>query len=104
MGLSESGLKSGWFDGSTVREFMAEGYSTKKTNIVSKKKLENKVKYLVRHPKNLINLFYNKWVTTWGDPTYESLFNAPLSTWGGKLKTRLMKKIYEKNQSPKFQE
>ena len=99
MGLSESGLKSGWFDGSTVREFMAEGYSTKKTNIVSKKKLENKVKYLVRHPKNLINLFYNEWVTTWGDPTYESLFNAPLSTWGGKLKTRLMKKIYEKNQS-----
>lgn len=97
MGLSENGNKDGWFDGSTVRSYMSEDYSTNKTDLKSRQRLKLRLHFLLSNPRYTKHFFSTKLVTTWGDPTYQSLWNAPLTSFkGSRLRTPIMRQIYSK--------
>lgn len=102
MGLNDHGVKSGWYDSSTVDLYSNSGNSATLTDKKAKIKLKKRVIYLSKHPIYTISFFRQKWITTWGDPTFQSLFNAPLPTWGGKLKTSIMRQIYDPSGETKF--
>lgn len=94
MGLQEHDTKSGWFDASTVNLYKKSKYSSKLTDKLAKKELFHRNKELIRNPKEMLSLFKIKWISTWSDPTFQSLWNAPLTTWQGKFKTKIMASIY----------
>lgn len=94
MGLNEHGSKSGWFDNSTVELYKKHNFSSVETNKAANKKLENRISNFRQYPQNAVIFFGEKCITTWSDPTFQSLWNGPLPTWQGKLRTEIFKKIY----------
>lgn len=102
MGLKENGIKDGWFDGVTVRMYESNHYSTGKTNSSAKKALKNRINTFKQHPKYMNSFFVQKWKTTWSDPSFQSLWNAPMPTQGGRLRTKMMKRIYTPNSKTSY--
>lgn len=94
MGLNEHGSKSGWFDNSTVELYKEHNFSSAETNKAANEKLESRITDFTQHPQNAVRFFGEKCITTWSDPTFQSLWNGPLPTWQGKLRTKIFKKIY----------
>lgn len=94
MGLKENGIKDGWFDGITVRMYESNHYSTSMTDSSAKKALKNRINTFKQHPNYMNSFFAQKWKTTWTDPSFQSLWNAPMPTQGGRLRTKVMQRIY----------
>ena len=102
MGLSESNGRIGWYNDYTSKLFKNEGYDTKKTDFRAKKDLEERVDYLKQHKIYTRRIFVQKTISTWTDSTYQSIWNGPLPTLGGKMNTNLLRIIYIKDGESKL--
>lgn len=94
MGLTRSYGRVGWYNSYNQNTYIESGYNTKKADKKAKKDLAKRLKYLATHRKYTAKLLLDKEISTWTDSTYQSIWNGPLPTWGGKVNTKLMKLIY----------
>ncbi len=94
MGLTRSYGRVGWYNSYNKNTYIESGYNTKKADKKAKKDLAKRLKYLATHRKYTAKLLLDKEISTWTDSTYQSIWNGPLPTWGGKVNTKLMKLIY----------
>lgn len=108
MGIQNTSQKPGWFSGFTDYNYKKYHHSAKKVDEVSKNYLAQRVPFLQSHKKYAINFFKAKIVTTWGDPTFQSVWNGPLVSWHDapvsrvKSKNDLINKIYDADGSSKI--
>ena len=102
MGLSENDGKIGWYNGYTDVTLAKKGYNTKKADIQARKDLKRRLNYLNDHKSYTRKIFVEKTISTWTDSTYQSIWNGPLPTWGGKINTDIMRIIYIKDGESKL--
>lgn len=102
MGLSENDGKIGWYNGYTDVTLSKKEYNTKKTDIQARKDLKRRLNYLNNHKSYTRKIFVEKTISTWTDSTYQSIWNGPLPTWGGKINTDIMRIIYVKDGESKL--
>lgn len=101
MGLQRSHepTRDGWFNGYNVYVYQHSHYNHELANRRAKKRLNEQLSYSYRHPNVAADILFNKLVSTWTDPTFQSIWNGPQPGWGSKVKTPLMAKIYSPNES-----
>ncbi|WP_225355777.1 ArnT family glycosyltransferase [Ligilactobacillus salivarius] len=103
MGLSEdSNGRIGWYTGYNDKTFSDNDYNTNKAEKIAKKDLRKRIDYLKKHKTYTRKIFIKKIISTWTDSTYQSIWNGPLPTWGGKINTDIMRIIYIKDGESKL--
>lgn len=101
MGLqtSRTPTKDGWFNGYNVHVYQQSHYNHELADQIARKKLNRQISYFYHQPHMVAGLLFNKLISTWTDPTFQSIWNGPQPDWGSKVKTSLMAKIYTPNES-----
>lgn len=97
MGLqpnNSEGRGPGWYDGYTVSLYVKENLNSKRTVQAAKKEIKNEVKFYQRNPNKAHKFFKDKFISTWADPTFESVWIAP---WNQKPNTYILENIYYGN-------
>lgn len=100
MGLqphNTEGRGPGWYDDYTLNLYRSENLNSQKTAQAAKRKIKLELSYYVRNPKKARDFFINKFISTWADPTFQSVWLAPYSE---RPRTRLLRNIYYSNYLP----
>lgn len=84
----------GWYDGYSVNLYEKEKSNSRKTAQAAKKEIKNEVRYYRKNPDKAHKFFKDKFISTWADPTFQSVWIAP---WGQKPNTRVLDNIYYSN-------
>lgn len=97
MGLepqNDRGRGAGWYDGYTLNVYLANHFDSKKTTQAAKAKIKDELKYYSNNPHEAGQFFKNKFVSTWSDPTFESVWIAP---YFARPRTAILNNIYYGN-------
>lgn len=97
MGLepqNDRGRGAGWYDGYTLNLYVANHFDSKKTTQAAKTKIKNELKYYSNNPREAGQFFKDKFVSTWADPTFESVWIAP---YFARPRTAILNNIYYGN-------
>ncbi|GFP77542.1 hypothetical protein bsdtw1_03699 [Clostridium fungisolvens] len=74
MGLEEGPRGNGWYNGSTVVNYESANDDSKQAKTLGLKLVNKRISYMLNNPMYSLNFFAGKFITTWSEPTYESLF------------------------------
>ena len=94
MGMQRKNGKYGWYNDYTAKTYIKSGYSTRDTKKIANRYILYRLNQFSKHPKMMFSFYKNKLISTWADPLFQSLWNAPLPGWGGRLRTHIMQQIY----------
>lgn len=105
MGTDTAYERNGWYDSYTLNTYRMNHYSYKKAKKQSVIDLNKRLDYLSAHPRKTLKLFYSKYITTWTDPTFQSLWDAPIpitDSSKGQLNKCILKIYSVYSNNPKF--
>lgn len=74
MGLQEGEIANGWYNGSTVDNYISAQCDKKLASEKGMYLVKERVAYMSENPAYAYNFFKNKFISTWAEPTYQSLF------------------------------
>lgn len=97
MGLQDSKNTprlGGWYNGYSYSVYMKNNGDEKAIETQTKKDLNDRVKYLISHPRDAFAFFSKKSFSTWGDPWFQSVWSGPLENANQHTHTQLLKSIY----------
>ncbi len=101
MGLNDTPLYNrvaGWYDAYVENVYNEYSGNSEKIEEVSKKQIATRTEYMVEHPQYTFNFFKNKFLSTWTDSLFESIWSGPvikMPVEGQKIRGQLMSSIYE---------
>lgn len=95
MGIQGSFDRAGRYIGYNPSVYKKNKGDREKTIRVLKKDLKKQLVYLKNNKEYTRKFFYYKELSLWADPMFQSVWNGPITSWGGKAKTNLMKKFYD---------
>ncbi|MCR5156180.1 MAG: glycosyltransferase family 39 protein [Butyrivibrio sp.] len=78
MGLQESELEDGWYNGYNYHVFSGNGYDSARTADAAKENIAERLSYFASNPKAGIKFFSRKFATQWADPVCVSTHNLDL--------------------------
>ena len=78
MGLQESELEDGWYNGYNYRVFEENDYDSEKTAIAARENIAERFGYFAENPRAGIKFFLRKFTTQWADPVCVSTHNLDL--------------------------
>ncbi len=78
MGLQESELEDGWYNGYNYKVFGDNGYDSEATKKAAIENIKESVQGLVSNPKYAAKFFLRKFVSQWADPVCISTHNLDL--------------------------
>lgn len=87
----------GWYDAYTIDLFSKHHFNAEETSKAAKKKIKSEIKYYTNNPQKAGKFFTQKFISTWADPTFETVWAAPYVE---KPKTEILKNIYQNNRLP----
>lgn len=99
MGLQKNNWSnnSGWYSNYATDLYVKENWNINRIKKQSKKDLKKQIIKMKNNPKETREFFINKYISTWADPMFQSVWNGPLPTLGGKMHTKIMQLIYSPN-------
>ena len=78
MGLQESELEDGWYNGYNYQVYAENGYDTELTKAAATQEIRNRVDVFIHHPRYACKFFFRKFLTQWADPVCISTHNMDL--------------------------
>lgn len=87
----------GWYDAYTINLFSKHHFNAEETSKAAKKKIKSEIKLYTNDPQKAGKFFTDKFISTWADPTFETIWAAPYAE---KPQTQILKNIYQNNQLP----
>lgn len=78
MGLQESDLEDGWYNGYNYHVFEENGYDSKATAIAARDNISNTLESFVKNPVRGLRFFARKFATQWADSVCISTHNLDL--------------------------
>lgn len=78
MGLQESELEDGWYNGYNYHVFANNNYDTEASKIAATKNIKESVKRFLEDPKYAAKFFTRKFLSQWADPVCISTHNLDL--------------------------
>lgn len=101
MGLNDTQytiIIAGWYDAyveTVYNEYQGDAEAIEEA---SERQIVSRVTYMVKHPDYAWNFFKNKFLSTWTDSLFESIWSGPVTKMpveGQKITGRLMTSIYQ---------
>lgn len=74
MGLHESDRGKGWYDASTIDNYVKVGYDLEKFNDLTLNDIKSSISKFGSNPKYATKFFYEKVSSQWNNPTFQSLW------------------------------
>ncbi|HEX3016173.1 MAG TPA: glycosyltransferase family 39 protein [Desulfobacteria bacterium] len=74
MGLEESSLGDGWYNGSTLRNYYAVKLDHRAASHLGFELISKRLADMGDNPGYALNFFKSKFLSTWTEPTFESIF------------------------------
>lgn len=84
----------GWWNMFTTDTYEKAGYDEKIAVNMGEIAIQERIDEFAGDKRYAIRFFGKKIVSTWTDPTYQSIWSGPLEECGQKIYTRLLKNIY----------
>ncbi len=78
MGLQESELEDGWYNGYNYKVFAENGFDTEATKIAATENIKASLGRFAENPKYAVKFFARKFLTQWADPVCISTHNLDL--------------------------
>jgi hypothetical protein len=78
MGLQESELENGWYNGYNYKVFEENGYDTELTKAAAVEEIKDRLNTFIHHPGYTCKFFLRKFLTQWADPVCISTHNMDL--------------------------
>ncbi len=72
MGLQDSDLAEGWYNGYNVNTYEECGYDSDLQSKMAIDEIKSRISYFVKSPYDAVNFFTRKLSSQWNDPTYEA--------------------------------
>ncbi len=72
MGLQESDLAEGWYNGYNVNTFKDCNYDSSLQSEIALEEIKNRISHFAHNPYYTVNFFTRKLASEWNDPTFES--------------------------------
>ena len=97
MGLephNSQGRGPGWYDGYSINLYTNNNFNSDKTKKIAKLKIKSELKNYLNDPVEARHFFVGKFISTWSDPTFESVWIAPYFE---KPQTKVLNNIYYSN-------
>lgn len=100
MGLNDTPLYNrvaGWYDAYVENVYNDYHGDKKDIEKASEEQITSRINYMTKHPKYTYNFFRNKFLSTWTDSLFESIWSGPVTKMpveGQKITGRLMESIY----------
>ena len=88
-------LGPGWWDGSHLHIFAIEAdYDPAAASESGRWYMKENLRKIEEKPYNAARFFWDKVVSTWCDPLYQSVWSGPMEEWGQNTHTELLRSIY----------
>ena len=87
----------GWYDAYTINLFSKYHFNADKTSKVAKEKIKSELNYYMNNPQRAKDFFTKKFISTWTDPTFETVWSAPYAK---KPQTKILQNIFQNNRLP----
>lgn len=84
----------GWFDGYNERVLKDAEWDLEQAEEQGKRDLEQRISELRRNPGYTLRFFAAKWISTWCEPTFQSLWSGPLEDRNQFTHTPLLRALY----------
>lgn len=97
MGLNDNPVYKrvpGWYDAYVETVYTENKGNTKAIAKQSLQDLKQRLKIMVQHPVYALRFFKNKFVSTWEDSLFQSVWSGPVKSEGQFVKTPLLQSIY----------
>ena len=99
MGLQEGTRAPGWYTGYNDEVYTQTNYDSEESAKIAKEEILSKIDNFVENPKYSVWFFYKKFVSTWCDSTFQSVWSGPIDDNGDFVKTNLLKNLYSSGKS-----
>ena len=94
MGLQDSPLAPGWYNGYVVTEFEKLGYDQAATNQAAGEKISEYLSALTANPSYMVSFFARKTASMWNAPTFEAFTIMNRKNWNGSYSYRIKDILY----------
>lgn len=94
MGLQEGSRGPGWYNGYNYVVYEESGYNKEIANEIAKEEIMAKINNFIENPKYTIWFFSTKFISTWCEPTYQSIWSGPIDNTGELVNTKFLKSMY----------
>lgn len=95
MGLQEDDVRAaGWYSGFNHDTYIASGCDVEVSSMIAKKAIEERLDFFVNNPREAFEFFSEKIITTWCEPTYQSVWSGPLIGVTGKTDVLWLQEFY----------
>ena len=85
----------GWVDGYNEVEFKRAGYDPAAASAVGMRDFKERVSFFIQNPVFARDFFNKKLISTWCDPTFQSVWSGPTQEWGAQpAKTAFLRSLY----------
>ncbi len=84
----------GWFNGYPDRLFEACGYNGELAGKIALEQIRENFLFFYTHPEQAVKFFGKKFISTWCEPTYQSIWSGPLARYGQETYTYITSNIY----------
>lgn len=74
MGLQESFMAPGWYNGYTIKTFKNNNFSRDAATRQAREDIQERLAYFSANPREALIFFINKILSQWNEPTYESIW------------------------------
>ena len=97
MGMQEGYAGNGWYNGYNNNTYEDSGFDYEASVKEGEEEIKRRLAVFAADPAYAIDFYSGKFISTWADPTYQSINSAPaitLENWDDKVRGELLNSIY----------
>lgn len=94
MGMQEGERGPGWHNGYNMVVYRETDYNGNFAEFVAEQEIRNRLEIFTRNPDYAADFYRRKLVSTWCEPTYQSLWSGPLPNCGQRVGTAFLQELY----------
>ena len=94
MGLQEAEKGPGWYNGFNHHTFEENGFDTEKSAEAGREAIKERISYFADNPQYAFAFFRDKVITTWCEPTCQSIYSGPVESKGQIVENPVLKNLY----------
>ena len=94
MGMQGGDLAPGWYNGYIYRTYRNNDYNMALTSEMAKREISDRIQVFAGNPGLMLFFYSQKIISTWCEPTFESVWSGPLEDMNQHIDGKLLHALY----------
>ena len=94
MGMQGGDLAPGWYNGYIYRTYRNNDYNMALTSEMAKQEISDRIQVFAGNPGLVLFFYSQKIISTWCEPTFESVWSGPLEDMNQHIDGKLLHELY----------